>query len=177
MSTTIDLYCWVLGEDFGRIFPVKIASTESVGTLKKTIKDHKRPQFDHVAADTLVLWNVSIPFDSNLEGNLENLDLDGVPPLSPWLKLSSVFSNKLTDDRLDIVVKPPIDSRKRALGEEDGRAAKRQEIEGKASRFISNSSTNRRFYYFRCRSQNLKLPSALGWRKSTQRFGATATNF
>ncbi|KAM6492778.1 hypothetical protein JOM56_012502, partial [Amanita muscaria] len=86
------LYCWVLGEESGHIFPVKIASTESVGALKKAIKDKKRPQFDHIPADTLVLWNVSIHFDSNLERNLENLDLDGVPPLSPWLKLSSVFS-------------------------------------------------------------------------------------
>ncbi|KAM6492730.1 hypothetical protein JOM56_012454 [Amanita muscaria] len=119
MSTTIDLYC-------RRSWP-HLPSQNCFD--REAIKDKKRPQFDHVAADTLVLWNVSIHFDSNLKRNLGNLELDGVQPLSPWLKLSSVFSNKLTDDRLDIVVKLPIDSRKRSLGEEDGRAAKRQEIE------------------------------------------------
>ncbi|KAM6492770.1 hypothetical protein JOM56_012494, partial [Amanita muscaria] len=100
------LYCWVLGEESGRIFPVEIASTKTVGNLKEAIKDKRKHSFQHVDANKLVLRNVSLHFDSKLEWNLQNLDLDGVPPLSPWLKLSSVFSN---NDRLrvDIVVKAP----------------------------------------------------------------------
>ncbi len=43
-----------------------IAANKSVGSLKDAVKEKKKPEFDHVSADTLVLWKVSIPVDSNL---------------------------------------------------------------------------------------------------------------
>ena len=66
MSTTINLHCWVHGDDSGRIFSVEIAATKTVGVLEKAIKDKKQHGFGHVD-DTLVLWKVSILFDANLE--------------------------------------------------------------------------------------------------------------
>ena len=39
MSLQLCLNCWVIGDEAGRVFPVNIAGTESVGTLKKAIKE------------------------------------------------------------------------------------------------------------------------------------------
>ncbi|KAG1887281.1 hypothetical protein F4604DRAFT_1721175 [Suillus subluteus] len=56
----IRLNCLVLGDDpWIHIFSIKIARTESVGDLKKLIKEEKRPEIDAVAADRLKLWNAS----------------------------------------------------------------------------------------------------------------------
>jgi hypothetical protein len=55
----ITLNCWVLSDDLDRMFPVKIAPEESVGALKKAIKEEKRPAFDDMPADRLDLWKVS----------------------------------------------------------------------------------------------------------------------
>jgi hypothetical protein len=41
MSVPLELNCLVLGDHFSRIFPVKIANTESVGALKKAIKERR----------------------------------------------------------------------------------------------------------------------------------------
>jgi hypothetical protein len=37
----LELFCHILGDSSDRIFPIKIASTESVGELKKEIKAQK----------------------------------------------------------------------------------------------------------------------------------------
>jgi hypothetical protein len=61
MSRTLELNCLVQGDDSRRVFQLEIASTKTVSALKDPIKDKKKPAFDHVPADTLVLWKVSIP--------------------------------------------------------------------------------------------------------------------
>ena len=60
MSSTLNLNCLVLGDDASRTFPIKIAKSDTVGDLRKLIKDENTPAFDHVPANTLVLWKVSI---------------------------------------------------------------------------------------------------------------------
>jgi hypothetical protein len=52
MSGTLNLNCLVLGHDASHIFPIEIAESKTVDTLRKAIKDEKRPAFDHVPADT-----------------------------------------------------------------------------------------------------------------------------
>jgi hypothetical protein len=59
MSNTLELNCWVLGDDPSRVFPVEIASSKTVGFLKEAIKDKMKPAFDHIAANSLNLWKVS----------------------------------------------------------------------------------------------------------------------
>jgi hypothetical protein len=66
----------VLGDGPLNVFPVKISKTETVGVLRKLIKDEKRPVFDHVTADSLILWKVSIPVDLSLKWKLGELQLD-----------------------------------------------------------------------------------------------------
>jgi len=60
MSRILELYCWVLGDQADRVFPVKIAGTESVGNLKDAIKEKKKPALEHITADSLTLWKVCI---------------------------------------------------------------------------------------------------------------------
>ena len=42
------------------IFTVKINAAENVSTLKKSIKEEKKPAFDNIVANTLTLWRPSI---------------------------------------------------------------------------------------------------------------------
>jgi hypothetical protein len=51
----LELNCLVQGDDLRNIFPVKIDSTESVGSLKKAIWIEKKHAFQHVDTNTLVL--------------------------------------------------------------------------------------------------------------------------
>jgi hypothetical protein len=46
----------VLGDDPSHVFTIEIGGTKNVSTLKKAIKNEKKPAFDHVRADALVLW-------------------------------------------------------------------------------------------------------------------------
>ena len=49
------------------IFQVTLGRTKSIADLKEGIREKKKPAFDHVPADTLVLWKVSVRVDSNLK--------------------------------------------------------------------------------------------------------------
>jgi hypothetical protein len=108
MSATLQLNCWVFGDDVSRVFPVKITNTESVGTLKKAIKEEKKPAFDHVTADSLALWKVSFPVNHSLQQNLANLDLTDETSLSFVDDLFDLFSNVPPSKHLHIVVKPRV---------------------------------------------------------------------
>jgi hypothetical protein len=59
MSDMLNLNCGVLGDDPLRphfVFPIKIAKSETVGGLKKAIKDETKQDAN---AHTLYLWQVS----------------------------------------------------------------------------------------------------------------------
>jgi hypothetical protein len=45
MSDSLELNCWVLGDDPSRVFAVKIARSEVVSFLKETIKDKTRSAY------------------------------------------------------------------------------------------------------------------------------------
>jgi hypothetical protein len=76
--------------------------TETVGVLKDTIKDKKRPSFDHVTADSLVLWKLSIPvtdFEQRAEHITRPKDikaLEGSEKLKAVKKLSAYFESPRT---------------------------------------------------------------------------------
>ncbi|KAG1843680.1 hypothetical protein F4604DRAFT_1823435 [Suillus subluteus] len=104
----IRLNCLVLGDDPRfHIFPIKIARTESVGDLKKLIKEDKRPEFDAVAADRLKLWNVAnLTADAALESNVRRV-IEHKLPLLSMAKLSKVFSSLPEEEHLHVVVQRP----------------------------------------------------------------------
>lgn len=105
------LNCLVLGHSRNNIFPVKIAATELVGSLKEAIKEKTSRLFKHADAMDLVLWNVSEVVDDNLGNTLAGINLEEQPSLSPVDKLSKVFSDTPVEGRLHIVVGRPTDGK------------------------------------------------------------------
>ncbi|KAF8325081.1 uncharacterized protein EI90DRAFT_3019264 [Cantharellus anzutake] len=63
----LELYCLIRGDGANHIFPAKIASTESVGTLKEIVREKNKFALEHMDAKTLTLWKVSIPVDDSLK--------------------------------------------------------------------------------------------------------------
>ena len=86
---------------------IEIPDIKTVGTLKKAIKDEKKPAFDHIPTDNLTLWKVSYPVDGGLNGNLSKLKFVDKESLSPVDRLSKVFSIVPKEAHLHIVVKAP----------------------------------------------------------------------
>ena len=72
----LSLNCFVLGDDVENVFTVEVDKTKNVSILKKLIKEEKSPIFNHIPANSLVLWKSSIPFNRNLKEDVETLDLD-----------------------------------------------------------------------------------------------------
>jgi hypothetical protein len=108
MSRTLELYCLVVEDEPSSLFPVKIESTESVGTLKDLIWLKKQERFKGVDADTLVLWKVSIPDDDGLQQGIEELNLIEEQSLrQPAARLSKIFSDPVEDEHVHILVRPP----------------------------------------------------------------------
>jgi Crinkler effector protein N-terminal domain len=64
------------------IFPAEIASTKTVGALKKEIQEEKRNAFKDVDMGTLVIWQVSFPTDNGLQKNLQSLDFVENPAIN-----------------------------------------------------------------------------------------------
>jgi hypothetical protein len=95
------------GDHPDHVFEVKIGEDESVAALKDVIKEKKRPYFDDVPADTLMLWKVSIPYDANLEQKVNETEFDDNTALRPLLKLSTSFSVRPVEGNVHIVVDPP----------------------------------------------------------------------
>jgi hypothetical protein len=112
MSLPLELNCLVLGDDPTHAFPVKIASTESVGTLKKAIKDEKKPVFDHIPADALNIFRVSFFVDDDLDATLNGFKpkhnpQNGVHHLSTAVKrLKGVFQDPI-DEHIHVIVLSP----------------------------------------------------------------------
>ena len=111
------MLCYVKGEHYNHAFPVEIEKEKWVADLKKAIKVEKSPWFDHIPADSLVLWKVSVLHDSDLAENVNKLTLideDGspqvsmvhpdneqIPSLSTVHKLSKVLSEPPMEDHVD----------------------------------------------------------------------------
>ena len=106
-SEPLQLNCLVLGDDPSHIFPVKIQRTESVGALKKAIKEENQHTFEDVDAKTLVLWNVSIPHDPKFEQTVNETKFDDDDALRPLLKLSTIFPVRPEEGNVHIVVDLP----------------------------------------------------------------------
>jgi hypothetical protein len=107
----LKLNCWVLGEDSARIFPVEVDHDNNVGGLKEAIKKKKKPAFDHIAAHSLDVWNVSIHIDedTNLQAQVNGLRLHERKPLWPLKGLLRIFSDldQENQETLHVVVKAP----------------------------------------------------------------------
>ena len=111
----IELNCLMRGDTPAakRAFPVEIARSRLVGSLKEQIIQKKPNRFKDTDADELTLWGVSIPLDDNADNMLGQLVFEdnedkGIRELLPTQRLSTHFPEKLADDHIHIIVEPPI---------------------------------------------------------------------
>ena len=76
--------------------------------MLKAIKEEMKPAFDHITANSLDIWNVSIPIDedANLEAQVKDLRLHEKKPLWPLKGLLRI-SRDLDKETLHVVVKAP----------------------------------------------------------------------
>src|SRR6267154_5084720 len=100
----LELNCFVHDDDPRYVFPVKIARTESVGTLKRSIKDDNPESFRDVDARSLVLFKVSIPANDSFKENVSRVELKDEDELSPVDTLSDVFLEIPARKHLHIIV-------------------------------------------------------------------------
>jgi hypothetical protein len=110
LSPELQLNCWLVGDDASQIFPVKITKTETVGTLRKAIKEEKKIAFQYVDPDSLRLWPVSIPVDSTLQVRLANLVLPD-ESLQSVDQMFDIFKTSPAHKHLHIVVQPLVADR------------------------------------------------------------------
>jgi hypothetical protein len=101
-----ELNCLVHGDDPRNVFPVKITSTESVGTLKDAIKAVRKPTFDHLRADALKLWKVSIAVADGFKENAKQVEVKNEEALSPVDPLSNKFTDTPARNHVHIMVIP-----------------------------------------------------------------------
>ncbi|KIJ63839.1 hypothetical protein HYDPIDRAFT_29189, partial [Hydnomerulius pinastri MD-312] len=109
---TLAIDCWVHGTDVGRIIPIEISRSSTVGALKDAIKKKKPVDFRDIDAKNLDLYKVSgsLPEDEqHLEAELKKLTLHDMQRLSGHVKLSKVFpESDLSDDEAPfIIIKAP----------------------------------------------------------------------
>ena len=112
MSGQLELNCLVLDDEPRHIdiFPVKISSVDNVSALRELVKEKKPHTFQHLDANYLVLWEVSISADSesdsDLQDKLKDLVLDDTNQLMPLTGLAQVFSN-INEEGLHVVIRAP----------------------------------------------------------------------
>jgi hypothetical protein len=102
----LTLNCLMRGDHLDRIFPVKIAPTETVGVLKDLIKEEQSPRLNHVAASELTVWKVSLPADT-IAPELTVDDVEACEKLRSVKKISSIFGDALVDEHVQILVQAP----------------------------------------------------------------------
>jgi hypothetical protein len=109
MSLTLELNCIVLGDDPSHAFVIDIVDNKKVSALKKAIKDVKKSAFDHVPADHLKIFMVSLPVDDSLDDKLKSFhpEDEGDRRLSNAMeRLKEVFEHP-TDGHLHVIVLAP----------------------------------------------------------------------
>jgi len=111
----IELNCLMRGDTPAAecVFPVEIARSRLVGSLKKQIVQENPNRFKNTDAAELKLWGVSIPLDDNADNVLRQLvfednEAKGIRKLFPTQRLSTHLPENLADDHIHIIVEPPI---------------------------------------------------------------------
>ncbi|KAK3819228.1 MAG: hypothetical protein JOS17DRAFT_794130 [Linnemannia elongata] len=108
-TTTLTLFCLILGELVSNAFSVKVISSATVDELKDAIIAKKTNTFEHIDANDLVLWRATIPTDENAEKEsiitLDSLD-DKILLKNPRTSLSKLFPESLDDNTYIIVERP-----------------------------------------------------------------------
>ncbi|KAG0195405.1 hypothetical protein BGX33_003418, partial [Mortierella sp. NVP41] len=104
------MFCLIDGEPQSNAFSVKVTPADTVDDLKKLIKAEKSVDFEHVDANNLTLWRVSIPItddDDEISILLDNVNDKDKKKLGPATRLSKVFPEELPEETIHIIVQRP----------------------------------------------------------------------
>jgi hypothetical protein len=106
----LSLNCWVIGERGDSVFTVKIESYENVSILKDLIREKKRPRFDSIAANELILFQIEVhsdDFNKTLKEVKLPSDVEHATNLGPTIKLSKFFKREPLEEHIHIMVVKP----------------------------------------------------------------------
>jgi hypothetical protein len=106
-SSNLELNCFVHGDDPRNVFPVRIARTDTVGMLKKAIKEEKKVALEHVDADVLKVWKVDVAVDDGFTENARQVELRDEKALSPVDPLSDHFTDRPAQKHVHIIARSP----------------------------------------------------------------------
>src|SRR5213080_2518600 len=104
MTNTTILFCLIYGDDPTQCaFPIKVSITDTVGDLKKLIKDKKASDFNDITVDKLMLWRVNIPQDelATLDPKTDVEKLDN--KLSPLDEIQDIYTKGVRRKYLHII--------------------------------------------------------------------------
>ena len=105
----IELNCLEAGDPKSNIFTVHISAKEKVAILKDKIKEKKKPKYDHVPADNLLLWTGPISIDDDdFAENTKKDKFAEEDSLLPVKRLSGLFKGDMGDDDVHVIVKAPL---------------------------------------------------------------------
>jgi hypothetical protein len=106
----VTIFCLLAGDPFQNSFPLDIHNDQSIGHLKKMIKEEARPALDNVVASQLAIYSVSIADgdDALLQKVYRELGQEehSIPELHGRTKISTAFPNP-DDESLYVIVKRP----------------------------------------------------------------------
>ena len=102
-SQTVDLNCFIDGDEPSDIFTIEIPLSKNVAQLRSLIKQEKFLRFKHVEPSNIVLFLVSFPLDRLAEMQPPT----GSTPLISAKRMSSLFSGEHNEEILHIWVKAP----------------------------------------------------------------------
>ncbi|KAF8975604.1 hypothetical protein BGZ46_008990 [Entomortierella lignicola] len=107
MVPKIKLFC-VIDKD-ATIFPVEVAVDDSVGDLKKIIKNEKPIDLADVDADKLNLWKISIPSVPKRIFTLDNLEAEDKTELDDsTADISELFDQDPPKKTIHIIIERPL---------------------------------------------------------------------
>lgn len=113
-DSPLTLFCLVDGEKTA--FPVEFVPSDSVGKLKDLIKAKKSVVFEHVDANNLTLWKVSIPVVPNKERKAISLaEVPWKEELDEMDDLSDVFKETPPKKTIHVIIQRPPPSNANAL--------------------------------------------------------------
>lgn len=95
------------GDKVREVFIVKIKEDEVVATLKEVVKGKKKPVFDDISADSLIIWSKGITLNEHLKDEIDGLKLVENDALYPLEILSDVFASGLQKGVTHIIIDRP----------------------------------------------------------------------
>ena len=105
-ARVLTLNCWVVGEHYSSIFPIKIENTQNVMEFRERVKEKKAIAFGRVDANNIDLWRVSAPIQltSELPEHVQKSGILMKESLPPMALLSDIFPEPLVKNNLHVVV-------------------------------------------------------------------------